>query len=105
MFRLSKQHKPSQDGFRELIKRSKQLKIVSKLEEQRRSVETLLAGLGRKLIKRSTEVAELQCVPQPKSIAPPPTAQTHGPNRLKFSVEAPLDVTFRIIEATFEFCP
>ena len=52
-----------------------------------------------------TEVPELQDVPQPKSIAPPPTAQTHGPNWLKFSVEAPPDVAFRIIEAIFEFRP
>ena len=55
--------------------------------------------------KGYTEVPELQDVPQPKSIAPPPTAQTHGPNWLKFSVEAPPHVAFRIIEAIFEFRP
>ena len=52
-----------------------------------------------------TEVPELQDVPQPKSLAPPPTAQTAGANWLKFSVEAPLDDTFRITEAIFEFRP
>ena len=39
-------------------------------------------ALGKSSIVHTlyTEVPELQRVPQPKSIAPPPTAQTSGPN-------------------------
>ena len=53
----------------------------------------------------STEVPELQDEVRPKSLAPPPTAQTAGPNWLKFFLEAHLDDAFRIIEAIFEFRP
>ncbi len=34
--------------------------------------------------KKNTEVPELQDEERPKSLAPPPTAQTAGPNWLKF---------------------
>ena len=53
----------------------------------------------------ATEVPELQDEVRPKSLAPPPTAQTAGPNWLKFFLEALLDDAFRIIEAIFEFRP
>ena len=52
-----------------------------------------------------TEVPELQDEERPKSLAPPPRAQTAGPNWLKFFLEAHLDDAFRIIEAIFEFRP
>ena len=53
-----------------------------------------------------TKVPELQDEERPKSLTPPPpTAQTAGPNWLKFFLEALLDDAFRIIEAIFEFCP
>ena len=53
--------------------------------------------------RHSTEVPELQDVVGPKSMAPPLTAQTPGPNWLKFFVEAPQEDTFRGIEGIFEF--
>ena len=53
--------------------------------------------------QHSTEVPELQDVVGPKSMAPPLTAQTAGPNWLKFFVEAPQEDTFRGIEGIFEF--
>ena len=51
----------------------------------------------------TSEVPELQDVVGPKSMAPPLTAQTAGPNWLKFFVEAPQEDTFRGIEGIFEF--
>ena len=48
---------------------------------------------------------ELQDVVGPKSMAPPLTAQTPGPNWLKFFVEAPQEDTFRGIGGIFEFHP
>ncbi len=53
--------------------------------------------------KTSTKVPELQDVVGPKSMVPPLTAQTPGPNWLKFFVEAPQEDTFRGIEGIFEF--
>ena len=46
---------------------------------------------------------EIQDEVRPKSLAPPPTAQTAGPNWLKFFLEAPLVDAFRITEAIFVF--
>ena len=56
-----------------------------------------------KFVDCLTEVPELQDVVGPKSMAPPLTAQTAGPNWLKFFVEAPQEDTFRGIEGIFEF--
>ena len=52
-----------------------------------------------------TEVPEIQDVHCPKSMAPPPTAQTAGPNWLKFFMEALQEDSFRGTEAIFEFRP
>ena len=57
----------------------------------------------RPFMSLRTEVPVLQDVQGPKSMAPPPTALTPGPNWLKFCVEAPQEDTFRGIEAIFEF--
>ena len=52
-----------------------------------------------------TEVPEIQDVHWPKSMATPPTAQTAGPNWLKFFMEALQEDSFRGNEAIFEFHP
>ena len=54
-------------------------------------------------VSTTTEVPEIQDEVRPKSLAPPPTAQTAGPNWLKFFLEAPLVDAFRITEAIFVF--
>ena len=66
-------------------------------------VETFGRPRYGKIVLDSTEVPELQDVVGPKSMAPPLTAQTAGPNWLKFFVEAPQEDTFRGIEGIFEF--
>ena len=43
----------------------------------------------------STDVPEIQDVHWPKSMATPPTAQTAGPNWLKFFMEALQEDSFR----------
>ena len=52
-----------------------------------------------------TELPEIQDVHWPKSMATPPTAQTAGPNWLKFFMEALQEDSFRGTEAIFEFHP
>ena len=51
----------------------------------------------------STESIEIQGENHLKTVAPPPTAQTRGPNWLIFWRETPHVNTFRVIEAIFEF--
>ena len=51
----------------------------------------------------NTEVIKIQGVRPRKSLAPPPTAQTPGPNWLIFWQETPHLIPFRGTEAIFEF--
>ena len=52
-----------------------------------------------------TESIEIQGENHLKTVAPPPTAQTPGPNWLIFWLETPHVNTFRGTEAIFEFHP
>ena len=58
--------------------------------------------VSSKIIYRSARI--IRCGGA-KSMAAPPTAQTPGPNWLKFFVEAPQEDTFRGIGGIFEFYP
>ena len=59
----------------------------------------------RQCSMKYTEVSEIQGDNHSKSMAPPPTAQTPGPNWLIFWRETPHVNTFRGTEAIFEFHP